>query len=59
MTLTDVLITGREAVLNQVLGVKPGEVLNPAVTGQTPGGDVGVVAELKRAVNAFKAAAGG
>lgn len=57
MTLTDTLIARREAILNRVLGVRPDEVLNPVTSGQVPGHGVDVAAGLKRAVNAFKAAA--
>lgn len=57
MTLMDTLVTVREALLNRVLGVHPDEVLNAGDPGGTPRPGAEVAAELKRAVNAFKATA--
>lgn len=57
MTPTDTLVAGREAVLNLLLGARPDGVLNPAEPGASPQPGTDVVAELKQAVNAFRAAA--
>lgn len=58
MTLTDTLIAGREAVLNLVLGVDSDRVLNDgSMSGGTPKSGTEIAAEIKRAVNSFKAAA--
>ena len=57
MTLIDNLIAGRELLLNGLLGIRVAEVLNtaPPPEGSLPGEELS--AELKRAVNAFKAEA--
>jgi len=57
MTLIDNLIAGREILLNGLLGVRAADVLNhaPPPDGATSGESLS--AELKRAVNAFKAEA--
>ncbi|NOZ05866.1 MAG: DUF547 domain-containing protein [Chloroflexi bacterium] len=57
MTLIDNLIAGRERLLNTLLGVRAEEVLNRAPSPEgSPSGEA-LSAELKRAVNAFKAEA--
>ncbi len=57
MTLTDVLVAGREAALNLLLGVRPDQVLNSTPPDRPPGRGPEVAAEIRRAVNALKAAA--
>ncbi len=57
MTLTDHLIAGREILLNGLLGVRTAEVLNCAPSPEGPSSGEALSAELKHAVNAFKAEA--
>jgi len=56
-TWTDVLVAGREALLNRLLGVRSDQVLNPAAADFPLRHGVEVAAEIRRAVNAFKATA--
>ena len=53
----DALVAVRDTLLNRVLGVDAHEVLNPEPPSGDPRPGRDVAAELKRAVNAFKAAA--
>lgn len=58
MTLLDTFITGREKLLNQVLGVDPFTSLNPdkpSKKGVSKGS--ALAAEIKRSINKFKSAA--
>lgn len=58
MTVVDLLVAGRETVLNLVFGVDAGQVLNDAPMPDNGAGSGSEVAgEIKRAVNAFKAQA--
>lgn len=57
MTMMDLLVARREALLNRVMGVRAGEALNPAASGSVEVSGAEIAAELKRAVNAFKATA--
>ena len=57
MSPTDALIGLRERLLDRLLGTSPEDVLNTAPAQANPGQAGEVAAELKRAVNAFKATA--
>jgi len=57
MTWTDKLISARKSVLNGLLRVRADDVLNPEPVDRTPVDPVQAAAEVRRAVNAFKAAA--
>lgn len=54
MSLSDLLIGGRDGLLNRLLGTSPHEVLNAAPAAGNPGRGEEVAADLKRAINAFK-----
>jgi hypothetical protein len=58
MTLLDTYLTGREKLLNRVLGVDPCTALNPDKP-STKGGSTGsaLAAEIKRSINEFKSVA--
>ncbi len=57
MAIGDALVAAREAVLNRVLGVDPQDVLNSTELEAPAREAAEVAAELKRAVDAFRAAA--
>jgi hypothetical protein len=57
MTLTDTLITQRESALNRLLSVGSEAVLNPNLPQRVADSDLSIAAEIKRAINAFKATA--
>ncbi len=56
--VADVLVGWRDTLLDRLVGLRPGEVLNTGSNRPTAKSAVGVSADLKRAVNALKAAAG-
>jgi len=58
VTVADVLVGWRDTALNGLLGIRPGGVLNTGSDRCTAKSAVGVAADLKRAINALRAAAG-
>ncbi|HBY92373.1 MAG TPA: DUF547 domain-containing protein [Chloroflexi bacterium] len=51
------LVGARERTLNLALGVRPGEILNPAISEPALQESQDIAAELKQAITAFKASA--